>query len=231
VWREKRALGALKRPRLGELFGPSIRATTVVATVMTACSYATSFGAVQHIPRIVPGLAGVRGLPAQQVEQTVSAVHFFNDLGQLAGRLLLAVLVVRVASQRRLVRLLLVPGLVIFPIVFAVGPRFDVAGLMAGVFFASILTVAQFSFWWNYLPRVYPTHVRGTGEAFAANVGGRMVGTAAAPLTAWLSGVMPGGDAPTQLGYAAACVAFLAFAAALACSFWLPEPAGERLPE
>ena len=42
------------------------------------------------------------------------------------------------------------------------------------------MTVAQFSFWGNYLPRVYPTHLRGTGESFAANVGGRMIGTSAA---------------------------------------------------
>ena len=45
------------------------------------------------------------------------------------------------------------------------------------MFFAGLFTVAQFSFWGNYLPRVYPTHLRGTGESFAANVGGRMLGT------------------------------------------------------
>ena len=38
-----------------------------------------------------------------------------------------------------------------------------------------MLTIAQFSFWGNYLPRVYPTYLRGTGESFAANVGGRML--------------------------------------------------------
>jgi hypothetical protein len=35
----------------------------------------------------------------------------------------------------------------------------------------------------DYLPRVYPTDLRGTGESFAANVGGRMIGTSAALLT------------------------------------------------
>ena len=42
-----------------------------------------------------------------------------------------------------------------------------------------MFTVSQFSFWGNYLPRVYPVHLRGTGESFAANVGGRMIGTSA----------------------------------------------------
>jgi hypothetical protein len=36
------------------------------------------------------------------------------------------------------------------------------------------VTVAQFGFWGNYLPSAYPTCLRGTGESFAANIGGRM---------------------------------------------------------
>jgi MFS family permease len=231
VWREKKALGTLERPSLAELFRPDFRLTTVVTTVLMACSLGASFGAVQHVPRIVLGLAEVRDLPAQQIEQTVSAVHFFSDVGQLAGRLLFVLLVLRVVNQRRLLRLLLVPGLVAFPIIFAVCMRYDLASLKAGTLVASTLTVAQFSFWWNYLPRVYPTHLRGSGEGFAGNVGGRMIGTAAAPLAAWLSTAMPGGDAATQLTYAAASVGFLAYAVGLVGSFWLPEPAEERLPE
>ena len=48
---------------------------------------------------------------------------------------------------------------------------------------AGLFTVAQFSFWGNYLPRVYPVHLRGTGEGFAANIGGRMIGTSFAAVT------------------------------------------------
>ena len=65
---------------------------------------------------------------------------------------------------------------------------------------AGLLTVAQFSFWGNYLPRVYPTHLRGTGESFAANIGGRMIGTSAALLTTQLANVMPGATPFTQAG-------------------------------
>ena len=42
---------------------------------------------------------------------------------------------------------------------------------LLGIFVAGLLTVAQFSFWGNYLPLVYPVHLRGTGESFAANIG------------------------------------------------------------
>ena len=55
-----------------------------------------------------------------------------------------------------------------------------------GIFLVGMATIAQFSFWGNYLPRVYPTYLRGTGESFAANVGGRMIGTCAALVTTQL---------------------------------------------
>jgi hypothetical protein len=94
-----------------------------------------------------------------------------------------------------------------------------------------LLTVAQFSFWGNYLPRVYPTYLRGTGESFAANVGGRMIGTSAALLTTQLNNVMPGATPSTQLAYAAALVAFAVYAIGFAASFQLPEPRHDELPD
>src|SRR5262249_55425825 len=107
----------------------------------------------------------------------------------------------------------------------------DLDALKVGIFVAGFLTVAQFSFWGNYLPRVYPTYLRGTGESFAANVGGRMIGTSAALLTTQLANVMPGGSSFTKLAYSAAAVAFLVYAMGLAASFWLPEPKQDKLPE
>ena len=63
---------------------------------------------------------------------------------------------------------------------FLVATATSLEWLKWGIFLCGLVTVAQFSFWGNYLPRVYPTHLRGTGESFAANVGGRMIGTSAA---------------------------------------------------
>ncbi len=50
------------------------------------------------------------------------------------------------------------------------------------IFFCGLLTVAQFSFLSEFLPRVFPLHLRGTGGSFATNFGGRMIGTMAATL-------------------------------------------------
>ncbi|HSE39218.1 MAG TPA: MFS transporter, partial [Acidobacteriota bacterium] len=124
-----------------------------------------------------------------------------------------------------------IPGLILIPLVFFYPATSDLQTLKWGVFFAGLLTVAQFSFWGNYLPRVYPTYLRGTGESFSANIGGRMIGTSAALLTTQVSHLMPQGSPSTKLAYAAACVALFVYAMGLLLSFWLPEPERQELPE
>ncbi|MBI1896910.1 MAG: MFS transporter, partial [Acidobacteria bacterium] len=209
VWAKKKAEGTLKRPSIRALFAPEFRRTTLVTALMFACSYGAAFGAIQHLPRIVPGLPEVSGLAAAQVQKTVSNVQFWQEMGGLLGRFLLAFLAVRILSRRRLLHVFQAPGLIIVPLVFLIPAVRDLEMLQIGVFLAGLATVAQFSFWGNYLPRVYPTHLRGTGESFAANVGGRMIGTSAAFVTSQLANIMPGATAPTKIAYSAAAVAAL----------------------
>jgi hypothetical protein len=100
-----------------------------------------------------------------------------------------------------------------------------------GIFALGFLTVAQFSFWGNYLPLVFPTYLRGTGESFAANVGGRMLGTSAALVVTSMVTFMPGSSPARQLAYAAGIVGTLAFLIGFIASFWLPEPPLEIPPD
>jgi predicted MFS family arabinose efflux permease len=230
-WAKKKAAGTLKRPSIGELFQPAYRKTTLVSALMFACSYGAAFGAIQHIPRIVPGLPGVNTQPRPAQQQTVSLVQSYQEIGGLAGRILLAVLAVRIVGRRRLIRIFQVPGVVLVPLVFLFPAKNDLELLKWGMFTAGLLTVAQFSFWGNYLPRVYPLHLRGTGESFAANVGGRLFGTSAALLTTQLANVMPGATPFLKLANAAASVALFTYALGLLASFWLPEPARDKLPD
>lgn len=231
AWQEQKSSGMLKRPSLFELFAPSFRKTTLVTTFLFACSFGAAFGAIQHTPRMVPGLEEVRSLPKSMQEQKVSSVQLFQEMGGLVGRFLLAFLAIRIVSRGKLLRFFQLPGLVILPFVFFHAALHSLALLKWGIFLAGLLTVGQFSFWGNYLPRVYPTHLRGTGESFAANVGGRMIGTSAALLTTTLASMIPGGNPSTQLAYAAGIVAFGTYALGFAASFWLPEPSQAELPE
>jgi MFS family permease len=309
VWQKKKDAGTLRRPSFREVFSPALRRTTLLSTIMMACSYGAAFGAIQQIPQIVPGLPEVKeeaqvalALPdnkakiaaveknarasaekdvlatavivapdpeakklaeklalmaaAPKVEQQVEAARSAaqrkivqpingahagrlaggQEIGGLIGRFLLALLVVRIVSRRKLLRVFVVPGVVLLPLIFgyaAVGnitlltiDDTPITLLHAGLFLAGMLTVAQFSFWGNYLPVVYPVHLRGTGESVAANVGGRMIGTGFAFLTSVVSGLafVPGGGDPARVAYAAAGVALFVYLVNLIASYFLPEP-------
>jgi MFS family permease len=231
AWRAKKAAGTLKRPSVAALFTPELRRTTIVTTLMFAFAYGAAFGAIQQMPRIVPGLPEVRTLPVPQQQQTASVVQGYQEVGGLVGRFALAFLALRILSRRRLLRIFQIPGLIVVPLVFAYGGTSDLDLAKWGMFFAGLFTVAQFSFWGNYLPRVYPTHLRGTGEGFAANIGGRMIGTGFAFVTTQLVNVMPGATPQVRLAYAAAAVAFFVYLAGLISTMFLPEPKSQALPE
>lgn len=255
VWKQKRAQGTLQRPSIGQLFLPAFRQTTIVTAILFACAYGAAFGAIQMTPQIVPGL--VPGLPElaklrKQVEagdaagqdtkalkqriaqlgktqqQVVSDVQFYQEAGGLVGRCLLAWLALRIVTRKGLLRIFQIPGLIIIPLVFLFPATNNLELFKWGIFLAGLFTVAQFSFWGNYLPRAYPVYLRGTGESFAANVGGRMVGTSAAFVTTnILSPIMPGLGS-TKLAYAAAAMALFVYLVGVITSCWLPEPRAEE---
>lgn len=253
VWAQKKAAGTLKRPSLAAIFSPELRKTTIITTLMFACSYGAAFGAIQHIPRIIPGLAEVKARAATAAQQATEGkpdadkprltrqataktnqavaanVTKVQEIGGLVGRFLLAVLAVKIVSRQRLLRIFQIPGLIIMPIVFAWCATQGLQALSIGIFFAGLVTVAQFSFWGNYLPRVYPLHLRGTGESFAANIGGRLIGTSFAWVTATLATTTDPAAAPMKLAYTAAAVGTAVYVAGILLSFFLPEPQSEEL--
>jgi MFS family permease len=239
IWRQKRAAGTLKRPSIAAIFSPELRRTTIVTTIMFAMSYGAAFGAIQQLPQMIPGLPEVRtqteGLErpaaARVVQGTAASLTQTQEMGGLFGRFLLAVLVSYVVSRRKLIRMFQIPGLVVFPIVFGILATSNLNLLYLGAFIAGLLTVGQFSFWGNYLPRVYPVHLRGTGESFAANIGGRLFGTCFAWVTLTLAATTDPQYYPTKIALVAAAVGFSVYLVGFIASFWLPEPKQEELPE
>ena len=78
AWQQKKAAGTLQRPSIAAIFTPELRKTTIVTTIMFTGAYGSAFGAIQQMPRIVPGLAEVRALAPAQQQQQVSAVQAFQ---------------------------------------------------------------------------------------------------------------------------------------------------------
>jgi MFS family permease len=163
-------------------------------------------------------------------DEEVAKVTIFQEVGGLIGRVIFAVLALVVVSRQTLLRTFLIPAAIFVPLLFywistSYKQEDSLIWIKAGIFLAGLFTVAQFSFWGNYIPRVFPLHLRGTGESFAANIGGRILGTLAAFLTLTFSQSKP--PDPGKIALAGAAVAGAYAILGLVLSWMLPEPKAE----
>lgn len=150
-------------------------------------------------------------------------IQLWQEIGGLLGRILLAVLLLFVPS-RTLIRLFLIPGVFLFPITYFQLVQADYVIFAVAIFFCGLLTVAQFSFLSEFLPRVFPMHLRGTGGSFATNMGGRMIGTMAATLNTEYLSYLFTGTTPMQVAAAAGVIGGSVYLIALVATFFLPHP-------
>jgi len=169
----------------------------------------------------------LKAIAGNASDEAVAKVSIFQEIGGLVGRVLLAFAALRIASRRTLLRIFQIPALVVVPALFwwistQLGNANSLPLIKAGIFVAGLLTVAQFSFWGNYIPLVFPTHLRGTGESFAANIGGRVLGTAAAWLTITFAAAIP--PDPVRIAVVGAIVAGGYALVGVLLTQWLPEP-------
>lgn len=250
VWKQKKLEGTLKRPRFGELFAPALLRTTLVTTVISACGYAAAFGALQLTPpQIVQGVPEVAAKAAEFDDKIKAAkppdkkeigeakgkmlqgysgeIQRWQEIGGLTGRILLAILVLFIPS-RWLLRIFLIPGILLFPLTYLEVVKMDYILFAASIFLCGLVTVAQFSFLSEFLPKVFPMHLRGTGGSFATNVGGRMIGTMAATLNTELLCKLFAVDfekpTPMDVAKAAALIGGVVFLIAFGMSFLMPKP-------
>jgi MFS family permease len=171
---------------------------------------------------------------ANAVDPVVAGVQLYQEIGGLVGRFILAFLAVLIVSRRGLLRLFQIPALFLIPFLYwwMSGHLTDVGSLATikwAMFFAGALVIGQMSFWGNYIPMAFPVHLRGTGESFAANIGGRVIGTAAAWFTITFSESKP--PAPAKIAYIAAIVAGIYAVCGFIATFLLPEPNPEHSVE
>ncbi len=163
-----------------------------------------------------------------QVQMTSANVQSFQETGGLLGRIVLALLLFAGLARRSILKIFQFPSVLILPLTYFVLFKQGGSNFMWAYGLCGFLTVAQFSYFGEYLPKVFPLHLRGTGGSFATNVGGRMIGTSASLVTtAVLAPMIAGGMANVKpmhvaqaAGYLATGVAILA----LILGLFLPEP-------
>jgi hypothetical protein len=250
LWLKKRQEGTLKRPNILALFSPELRWTTIVTTFVFASTFGLAYGAIQQHSQIISGHVAVktavdqataqrraqepapttqelRVIRANTTDDITGTVQTFQEVGGLIGRVLMALLIVRIVSKRLALRTFQIPAMIFVPLLFWwISRNLGDAGTLTlwkwGMFTAGLLVVAQMSFWGNYIPLVFPIHLRGTGESFAANIGGRVIGTAAAFLTITFSASKP--PDPAKIATVSAIVALCYALVGAALTQWLPEP-------
>ncbi len=169
----------------------------------------------------------LKSIAGNATDEAVATVTIYQEVGGLVGRVLLAIAALRIIGRRRLLRVFQIPALLFVPLFFwwistQLSNPDSLGWIKAGIFAAGLFTVAQFSFWGNYIPLVFPTHLRGTGESFAANIGGRVLGTAAAWLTLTLAASTP--PDPLRIALVGAGVAGAYAMVGAMLTHWLPEP-------
>jgi MFS family permease len=179
-------------------------------------------------------LATIKGNFAKQIpvnkhiKEYSDKVQLHQEMGGLVGRTLLAVLIIFGLKRVLLLKIFQVPLLIIAPLTYFVffgtgGNTFLWAYALCG-----LLTVGQFSYFGEYLPKVFPLHLRGTGGSFATNVGGRMIGTSMSLVTtSFVAPLLAGGTdrvLPMHVAQAAGYVATVIAVIALIAGFFLPEP-------
>ncbi len=162
------------------------------------------------------------------VKERGNTVQFYQELGGLVGRIILAVLLLTAIPRDRMLRIFIVPGLLMLPVVYNYFYTTGGAAFEWGIFVIGLCVVAQFSYFGEYLPKVFPLHLRGTGGSFATNVGGRMIGTSAAVLTTNIvAPLMPGTSPYDKIALAATVVGAAALIIGAMLSYMLPEPKAE----
>lgn len=169
---------------------------------------------------------------ADEIKEYGDKVQLHQEIGGLVGRVLLAVFVIIGMRRVLLLKLFQIPLLIMVPLTYFV--FFGIGGntFLWAYGLCGLLTVGQFSYFGEYLPKVFPLHLRGTGGSFATNVGGRMIGTSMAVVTTSLVAPLVAagserGILPIHVALAAGYVATTIAAIALVVGFFLPEPKGE----
>jgi MFS family permease len=217
------AFGAIQQ--LPQILGGPKGHAAILATAKAAQDEAVA--AAEKAGKPAPPAGRLKAIAGNATDEAVATVTIWQEVGGLVGRVLLAFAAVRIASRRSLLRLFQWPALLIVPALFwwistQLTNAESLPLIKAGIFVAGLFTVSQFSFWGNYIPLVFPTHLRGTGESFAANIGGRVLGTAAAWITLTLSAATP--PDPVRIAVAGAAVAGAYALVGAILTHWLPEP-------
>jgi MFS family permease len=204
---------------LRELFGPALRRDTIVASTLAFVALFALWGATMWIPSAVREVLGPRGLPAAELNRSVSYAVMVLNAGALVGYLAFGSLADRFGRKATFL-IYLIGGVVLFPATFLLSADFSwVMALLPALGFFTLGITSGFPV---YLPELFPTRVRATGVGFCYNSGRYIAASGpfiAGYLVAWSGGSYTKAASAISLIYLGGMLALL----------FARETRGERL--
>lgn len=204
-----------EKPDLRLLFQPALLKKTIMACLLSSVAIIGTWGVFQWIPTWVDDLVGGKVVP----QRAIAAM--WMAFGQIIGAFIggpMAEWMGRRWSYALFCVTSFVSVVVLYTTVHSFGPELLGLAMLAG-----ICTTAFFGWLPLYLPELFPTRIRATGEGITFNFG-RIIAAA---------GVLFGMGKLTSIwGYEkAATVVSLIYLIGLVLIWFVPETKGQKLPD
>lgn len=214
-WKESVSKEGKNNP-LGEIFGPKFFKNTLLAILFASVALIVTWGTVQWIPLWADQLTGGRQ------PQVKAYIQLVSSIGAIIGCLLAPLIGARF-GRRPVFFGLCLGSFVVCSIFFRNFHHYSGAFLaMAGV--VGMFTAAFYGWLPQYLPELFPTRVRATGQGVAFN-SGRIL----AAIGAWqMGGIMTFFD--KSYPRAGAAIVFV-YLAGMVLIWFAPETKDKPLPE
>jgi len=216
----ERQLGAVRPPKLAELFQPKLLRGTLTGSGLAFVAVFGLWGATNWTPTLVRSLPGLQGLDSAAITDRVSYATMMLNVGALVGYLSFGPFAERF-GRRAAFGLMLTGSLVFLPLTYLT-PR-SYAHVLLLLPLLGFFNNGIFSGFPLYLPELYPTRIRATGSGFCFNVG-RVLASAGPFLTGFLV------TALGSFGQAASAIALIYLVGMVILPF-APETKGQPLPE
>ncbi len=214
-WKESVARGNT-RP-LAEILSPALRGRTLLGIGLASVALIGTWGSVQWIPLWVDRMTGGARPEAKAVAQMLSS------LGAIVGCLVAPLVGGRIGRRPAFV-LLCGASLATTAVLFRVLPETYGALLLVVVFLAGASTASFYGWFPLYLPELFPTRARATGQGVSYNAG-RILAAVGALTQGQLVGHFGGSYAR------AGATITLVYLVGLALIWLGPETRGKPLPD
>jgi len=214
-WVKARERG--ERPDLNQLFQPGLRRNTIMACLISSVAIIGTWGVFQWIPTWVGSM-----VPKEVAPVKVATAAMFMAFGQILGAFLggpSAEWIGRRKSYALFCVGSLVSAIVLWMTVSSYGAQLLALAALAGVF-----TTAFFGWLPLYLPELFPTRIRATGEGITFNFG-RIIAAVGVFYTGHLVAAFQGSYAK------AGATMSLIYVLGLLLIWFVPETKGCELPE